>query len=380
MSLDLTGTAIYRSVLERRRTRGSRRLKRPFAPTSRLGFTLVELLVVIAIIGTLMALLLPAVQGAREAGRRASCLNNLKQIGLALHQYHGTHGCFPFLRGGTSGPCDKTSNCDYLSGWPMLLPYIEQTPLYNMFTTTHTYNKIDFLPWGPAPFDPFDKDYLPFHLEVNLLQCPSDHSSRDPGAVGQTNYHFSIGDSLTGNDSLRQPRGMFGFNSAMRMADVTDGTSNTIAVSEAAKGNEKNLIRGNAAFSVVGADANPSICLALRGEANSYKGTFDTRPWVGIYWHAGTPLSNGFTTVLPPNSPSCLFSSLWMGAGIISASAYHPNGVNALYVDGSVQFVSETIDCGRLGQPEAVGGASPYGIWGALGSRNGSEAASGLTF
>jgi prepilin-type processing-associated H-X9-DG protein len=86
---------------------------------------------------------------------------------------------------------------------------------------------------------------------------------------------------------------------------------------------------------------------------------------------------NGFTTVLPPNSPSCLFSNLWQGPGIISATSFHPGGVNAAFADGSVQFISETIDCGQIGSPEALGGPSMYGVWGALGSKNGGETAGG---
>ena len=344
------------------------------------GFTLVELLVVITIIGMLMALLLPAVQSAREAARRGSCQNNLKQIGLALHQYEDTYKCFPFLRGGTSGPCDMTSNCEYLSGWVMLLPFIEQGSLYAKFTSAQTLGGTYYPPWGPAPLDPFQNGYAPFNLEVNLLQCPSNpQSSRLTGQPGQTNYHFSIGDSIVNNDSLMRPRGMFGYYSATRMAEITDGTSNTIAVSEAAKGLELGSIRGGAAFSVFGADTNPSICAALRGEGGRYiiQAIPSTRPWVGIYWHAGVPLMNGFTTVLPPNSPSCLFGSSWMGAGIISVSSYHPGGVNAVYADASVHFVPETIDSGQIGSPEVTAGPSVYGVWGALGSKSGGETAGG---
>jgi len=100
-------------------------------------------------------------------------------------------------------------------------------------------------------------------------------------------------------------------------------------------------------------------------------------PWVGLYWHTGVPLMNGVTTVLPPNSPSCIFACCWAGAGIFSASSYHPGGVNALLVDGSVQFISETIDTGQLGFPETYGGPSPYGVWGAMGSKSGGETSSG---
>jgi prepilin-type N-terminal cleavage/methylation domain-containing protein len=136
-------------------------LKRWHMRRLRSGFTLVELLVVIAIIGILVSLLLPAVQSAREAARRTSCVNNLKQVGLALHQYHDTNQSFPFLRGGTSGPCDLTSNCEYLSGWISLLPNFEQTALYGRITSAQTIGSVNYPPWGPAPFDPFHNGYTP---------------------------------------------------------------------------------------------------------------------------------------------------------------------------------------------------------------------------
>ena len=351
------------------------------------GFTLVELLVVITIISMLMALLLPAVQSAREAARRGSCMNNLKQIGLALQNYENTHRVFPFLRGGTSGPCDYTSNCEYLSGWIMLLPFFEMAPLYDRFVSGQTVplqnTTIYFPPWGPTPLDT-QSPYPPFNLEVNLLQCPSNPTStRLPGQPGQTCYHFSIGDSIINNDALRIPRGIFGYYSATRVGDITDGTSNTIAVSECAKGSQIGMIRGAAVFNILGADTNPSICAALRGEGGRYVNLPNVQayPWVGVYWHAGVPLMNGFTTVLPPNSPSCLFANAWQWAGIISATSFHPGGVNAVFADGSVQFISETIDCGHIGSPEALGGPSMYGVWGAMGSKNGGEAAgSGVTY
>jgi len=369
---------------EYQRSMPGRRMRR-----SRLGFTLVELLVVITIIGMLVALLLPAVQAAREAARRASCLNNMKQIGLALHQYHSTYNCFPFLRGGTSGLCDYTSNCGMLSGWVMLLPFIEQASLYAKFSSPQTVGGTYYPPWGPAPIDPYQTGYAPFNLEVNLLQCPSNPQSyRVAGQPGQTNYHFSLGDSIVRddgagnfiwNDVERFPRGIFGYYTATKMAEITDGTSNTIAISEAAKGTEMGLIRGAAAFSVLGAQANPSICAALRGDSGRYviQVIPNTRPWVGIYWHAGVPLMNGFTTVLPPNSPTCLFGNAWQGPGIISASSYHPGGVNALMADGSVQFVNETIDCGQIGSAPSVAGPSVYGVWGAMGTKNGGETVGG---
>ena len=121
----------------------------------RRGFTLVELLVVIAIIGILIALLLPAVQAAREAARRSQCSNNLKQIGLALHNYHDTYGVFCAACTGTTSPWGDhyQSTYSYMTGWVSLLPYLEQGPLYDQFTSPQTYNGQSYNPFGPYAYE-----------------------------------------------------------------------------------------------------------------------------------------------------------------------------------------------------------------------------------
>lgn len=340
----------------------------------RLGFTLVELLVVITIIGILVSLLLPAVQSARESARRTQCINNQKQIALALQNYHQSFGCFTFFRGGTEGPCDRTSNCGRLSGWPSLLPYLEQMPVYKAISGGLTRNGYSYRPWGPAPFSPFHDDYDPFQAQLPFLLCASDRSlHRAPTDPGQSNYHFSLGDSLAGNDATSSPRGVFGYFTATRIEDIKDGSSNTIATSERVRGNDAIAIRGNVAFGVTGAQVNPSICLALQGENGNFLSTATVRPWAGLNWHRGTPLTAAITTVLPPNTPSCIFNSQHEGAGIFPPNSFHPGGVVAAYADGSVHFIQETIDCGSLGAAEVAGGPSPYGVWGALGSKSGDE-------
>src|SRR5690348_4004442 len=143
----------------------------PRRARARRAFTLIELLVVIAIIAVLIALLLPAVQQAREAARRAQCKNSLKQLGLALHNYHDVYNVFPFGQGGTNNG-SGSSNQNVLSGVVMLLPYLDQTPLWNQISSGGTFATGTYLPMGPNPQN-WDV-YPPWTIQIPVLRCPSD--------------------------------------------------------------------------------------------------------------------------------------------------------------------------------------------------------------
>ena len=183
------------------------------------GFTLVELLVVIAIIGLLIAILLPAVQMAREAARRMSCRNNLRQLGLAMQEYHDTHNKFP------PGVIDLDNDFrnGRHSGFTLLLPFLEQQNLH------HAY---DFnVPWNAGP------NQALAHTRLSVLLCPSSGSDvpQHGGVSGAaTDYAFSKGPLAYLCRQPVQPRGMFAINDKVRMADITDGTSHTFAAGEAA--------------------------------------------------------------------------------------------------------------------------------------------------
>jgi prepilin-type processing-associated H-X9-DG protein len=348
---------------------------------------LVELLVVITIIGILIALLLPAVQAAREAARRSQCTNNLKQLGLALHNYHDTYGQFPAGMGGTSGPgwgqCERPgpggNNVGALSAFAVMMPYIEQGPLYNQFTSRLPAAGGQFWnAWGPFPFQ---SAYPPWTVRISTLLCPSDNGGLQPGGCGRTNYACSRGDTINNNVSAREPRGVFGRWSTIRIQDIRDGTSNTVALSEICIYQTRGLLRGGYAI-VPGSTLwqTPVACMAMRGPNNTILG--QTHPshfqLVGFAWPAGYPMISGFTTVLPPNAPKCAPSHGEWNWGIFPPDSYHPGGVNAAMADGSVRFVSETIDTGDLSQTEPDRQTppridSPYGVWGAMGSRNGGE-------
>lgn len=345
--------------------------------SARGAFTLVELLVVITIIGILIALLLPAVQAAREAARRSQCMNNLKQAGIALHNYHTAVQSFPFRMGGTnfSGSTYQQSNCGRINGWVMLLPYLEQVPLSQTINSVQTYGGTTYPKGGPVPWE---GPYEPWWTQVPGLLCPSDDGGRKKATngIGRSNYSFSVGDTIYSNNSSTDPRGLFGYNSGTRIGDIIDGTSNTIAVSERVIGQQARRIRGGIAIARGNVHQNPTTCAATRGPNDLYDPSIadgDLAAWTGVRWNDGNIPFIGFTTVLPPNSPSCA-SGRWDGDwGIYSPTSNHPGGVLGLLADGSARFISDNIDTGNTAAQDMTVGPSPYGVWGALGSKNGGE-------
>lgn len=365
----------------------------------RRGFTLVELLVVIAIIGILIALLLPAVQAAREAARRSQCTNNLKQLGLALHNYADVHKRLPSLGQGTrQGGCaldgGSTQACSTyggMSGIVVMLPFMEQQALYAQWTSPQP--APGYPAWGPVPW--WGWSFLPHHAQVPTLLCPSDggggrFANGDPyNWQGDTNYSFCVGDypDDTG-DGWRggyRPRGIFGADTFYGFQDITDGTSNTIAMSEHVISTATNGTSIHGRY-VTTSDwrsfaSNPQQqCLIYKGTSGNFS-TTNPPPGLGdlrgVNYAWGAVVQSGFHTILPPNSVSCTnWSSEWGSAHIMAPDSNHPGGVNGMMADGSVRFISETIDTGVLTAPAVQNGPSPYGVWGAMGSKNGGESKS----
>ena len=341
---------------------------------SRKAFTLIELLVVIAIIAILIALLLPAVQQAREAARRTQCKNNLKQFGLALHNYADVYGLFPPFSGGSGAPAGGTHMRTRLSGVVALLPYFENANLGTSIGAVTT----SIPPWSNDPI---------WTTPLPMIQCPSDAGSTPPvGALrGKRNYVFCAGDSAAGNGGgnvstvpiVLPTRGMFGALKCYGFRDNTDGTSNTIAMAEAAAPLNVNGF-GNAATNA--SITNPAACRALwNGTTKTYPGGgFAGDTTRGYRWGDGAAYFSAFSTVTPPNSAGCFTTGTtghWTD-GFFNASSLHTGGVQVLLMDGSSRFISENIDSGNQAAtiPAAnTSGISPYGIWGALGTRAGGE-------
>lgn len=358
----------------------------------RRAFTLVELLVVIAIIGILVALLLPAIQAAREAARRTQCNNNLKQIGVALHNYHDVNKSFCHMKGGTRGGGHSSrldGNYYRRSGIVSLFPYMEQGPLYDMIErgdTTTTPN----VPKGGAA--PWSGNWGGYNQTIASLRCPSDpgiNPMRQGSELGVCSYAFCRGDYLgvdaaTGRDAA-DTNGLFACLAYYGFKDVVDGTSNTVAFSERVMasfgrgGKADPRIQEGMLTSVGAIVTNPGACLAATAPIingthyttySAVKGKFSS-----IYCD-GQPENVAFNTVLAPNSPSCTNdtnNNADSAVSVLTASSYHPGGVHCLLADGAVRFVTNSIDTGNLGVATTLGAHSPYGVWGALGTREGSE-------
>ena len=340
------------------------------------GFTLVELLVVIAIIGILVGLLLPAVQAAREAARRMQCSNNLKQTALAVHLYVDVHKQFPAKRLGAA------ESGQFTSGWLRLLPFFEQKALYDLWATPHD----GYPAYGPVPYA-YWYDYDVYRAQVATLLCPSDGNAAAKPAdrYGRANYAFSVGDSVIstngtyGNNYGKNPRGMFpNLSGRITIAAVTDGLSNTAMLSECLFASDKFRVGQGNVSGVAAMSSSPGVCYAQLDLNNptQYNPSASAQEWSAVRWVHGSVSWTGFNTVLPPNGPSCseLNNDSHTGGQAHPPTSNHTGGVNLAKGDGSVHFISQTIDTGNLyAAPVTTGGPSPYGVWGAIGSKDGGE-------
>ena len=345
------------------------------------GFTLVELLVVITIIGILIALLLPAVQAAREAARRSQCVNNLKQLGLAHHNYESTYKVFVYRKGGTTGGAANQSNQGRLSGFIPLLPFIEQKPMYDRIMAGDPAAPNT---QGPAAWS----GWAPWDISPGNLNCPSDPTPFNVTTTRLNNYAFCAGDQYVGIAGNASLRGIFGNGgTCVTVAEIRDGTSNTIMMSERCKGNMGiTAVAANQVETKLGTAVGqggiltaPNACYAVASGQYFAAGT-QVKVRFGTLWTDGQPERCGFNTILPPNAPGCTddanvnADSGYNPSGLLAPpSSRHPGGVNCLFADGSVRFISETIDTGNLGVPQPSTGMSMYGVWGALGSKQGGE-------
>jgi prepilin-type N-terminal cleavage/methylation domain-containing protein/prepilin-type processing-associated H-X9-DG protein len=354
----------------------------------RRGFTLIELLVVIAIIAVLIALLLPAVQSAREAARRIQCVNNIKQLALALHNYSTASGAFPpgidttygfSVYGSVAVPPGRLSDWLSWSAQAMLLPYLDQGPIYN--AANFSWNCCYDSPQSNAI------NYTVYNLRISSFLCPSD------ALAGQQNinsYQGSIGPSTVQYPTDGNTTGIFRlYNSnfqgnSVTIAAVTDGTSNTIAFGEGLVGDysKNDNYRGNgmsgasdptggivpATMPGNNAESNPKAVLQALQACNAfwvspalktcsgYSGCDNVglKQYNGQLWAMGERGETLFVTIVPPNSKQYPWRSCRLGgscpscapeaSSFVNASSNHPGGCNFAFADGSVRFIKDSVN------------------------------------
>jgi prepilin-type N-terminal cleavage/methylation domain-containing protein/prepilin-type processing-associated H-X9-DG protein len=340
---------------------------------SRRAFTLVELLVVIAIIGILIALLLPAVQAAREAARRSQCMNNVKQVALAVANYADTVKCYPPYN------CGTANGNGHEVSWRMLItPQMEQMQVYNMMNWIN----------DKAP----NSVYPAYEVQIPAYVCPSDLLPPLALNEGCASYRACIGTTVIKNAQLYNYAPMNGIFQIMtpnspgiKHRDIIDGTSHTLLIGELAAGPRALLslevignIASNFNMNTIGAFSNGQYnlvayknCLAA-AQDGYYLPKYSTCPiagggkacYPGNRWADGRPYHSCFTTVIPPNGPSCEDQDAGTshsndGSGIFTPSSRHPNGAQFAFADGSGRFINQDVD---------------IILWQSLGTRAGAEA------
>ena len=356
-------------------------------PRPRRAFTLIELLVVIAIIAVLIALLLPAVQAAREAARRVRCVNNMKQLGLAMHNYHATHGVFP--PGRINSYVAGNGRC--WGAYAQMLPQLEQQRLF------------DAMNFGVNP----DPDYTATTAAANrtaavtvvsALLCPADAGPPlvpvGGGLYAGHNYTWNVGSGYsvvqTPPAPGTPPDGVFFENSAVGLSAITDGSSQTLAVSETVR-STAGAPTGFNGLTVFGREPLGGFVITGNNTAGNAPPIFSDvdytarcltasppgfQPTRGIKWLYGAPGHSMYNHRRPPNDPrydcrgglphSDKSAADWQNLSLnVASRSRHPGGVNSLFCDGHVGFLKNSVS---------------VAVWQGLGSRNGGEVVSADSF
>jgi prepilin-type processing-associated H-X9-DG protein len=341
----------------------------------RRAITLIELLAVVAVITVLVAILFPAIQYAREAARRLQCASNLKQIGVALQSYQASHGVFPF---GLEEPADPPRFVAY-SAHAMLLPYLEQSGVYNALNLHLPALFYVAVPGAMA-------NTTAQNLQLTIFFCPSETRPFKFGfpdwhpffrvEPGENNYVACMGAGMHPMlaPSLPPPNGLFFNSSSVRLGDIRDGASHTAAFSETITGTGGDPmtqavdLRRDTQRSPTPRDAKtPDEFLAECAQYTPADIMASRTLERGNTWLEGAPfrtLYNHVTTPNPAHADCGLEGDIWLG-GIFAARSLHAGGVNLMLADGSVRFVSNSVD---------------LAVWRSLGTRNGAESLSGTEY
>ncbi len=336
------------------------------------------------VVGLVLGLLMLALLGISlprmvAESRQAGCSDNLKQIALAIHNYHAAFNQLPMGSGGSSSGSEAEpmlGNANRLSPFVALTPFLEEQALWEQISNPLQHNGEIIPAMGPAPWVSMQQ-YPPWGKRPAVLVCSDDAAGAQLPLP--SSYVVCYGDAILDIGSAPDQahlggratrRGVFARQTKIGFRDILDGTANTLMISEIKINGVK------VAKDVRGLIADPSQCIAAHGDAS-------TQYWPDgriACWADGLLLSAGFQTILPPNAPSCT-SEKGPHEGILSVSSHHRDGAHVLFVDGRVMFAPDSIDAGDASSPTvadgtdqyrglpAPGSPSPYGVWGALGTR-----------